>query len=78
MNASNAKKRKSEFDLLNASFRSFTSTFRDTRYKDKPVIEIFKRSLTMFQLFVLSIKDSSDLVSFTVSPFEIGAHVYFC
>ncbi len=76
-NATKAKNRKRGFDSLNASFRSFTSTFLDTRYRDNPVIDIFNRSLTSFQLFVLSIKDSSNLVSFSVSSFKVGTYVNF-
>ncbi len=77
-NAKNAKNRKIGLELLNASFKSLNSTFVETKYKDNPVIVIFNRSLVMFQIFFLSIKNSSNLVSFSVCSFKVGAHINFC
>lgn len=75
--AINANTRKIGFELLNASFKSLNSTFLETKYSDNPVIEIFNRSLTMFQIFFLSIKYSSYLVSFSICALKISAHINF-
>lgn len=53
------------------------STFVNTRYRDKLLIPNFKMSLVMLQSLFFSIKNPSNLVSFPVSSFEIGAYVNF-
>jgi len=77
-NAMKARNKNKGLDFSKASLRSLNSTFLDTRYKERPVIEIFNRVLTMFQIFFFSIKNTSNLVCFSVCAFKIGTHVNFC
>ena len=64
-------------EVLKASRKSFGFTFLNTRYNDKPVTPTLSNSLIMLQIFCLSIKNSSNLIRFAVSPLKIRTHIDF-